>query len=105
MWVAVPLPTPSSPTEHLEQEADVCRWARGPLGGPGNVDESSRHDAEGRKPDGNEDVLYDILEQAKPNCVNKVRALGAFEADGMLPGKGREGPSGKVAMLDSLIGA
>lgn len=69
------------------------------------MDESSRHDAEGRKLDENEDdVLCDILEQAKPNCVNKVRALGTFEV-GMLPGKGREGPSGKVAMLDILTGA
>lgn len=74
------------------------------LGGPGNMDESSRHGAKGREPDGNEDILYDILEQARPNCVNKVRALGAFEAFGMLPRKRREGPSGKVAMLDTLIG-
>lgn len=81
------------------------RWARGPLGGPGNMDESSRHDAEGRKPNGNVDILLDILEQAKPNCVNKVRALGTFEEVGMLPEKDHEGPSGKVAMLDTLIGA
>lgn len=72
------------PPEHLEQAADASMG----VGGPGNMDESSRHDAEGRKPNGNEDILFDILEQAKPNCVNKVRALGTFEEVGMLPGEG-----------------
>lgn len=54
-------------------------------------DEPHRHYAESKKPDTNEYILYEVLEQAKPTVLTKVRTLGAFEEIGMLPGNGREG--------------